>query len=144
MASLVITKQYNITLDSGEEYKLDASSSVNNVGEATKRDFKIPTASEVTILLVGASVAAGQLTDLKYFVVHNTDTTNWVRIRLEDTSGHTADFRLEPGQAMDIFNENISVSETGAAFSSFSDIDTISAQADSSDVVISTFAGEAC
>lgn len=144
MAQLSIIKNYTITLDSGEEYKMDANSTVDNVGEVLKRDVKVPTASEVTLLLVGAAVAAGQLTDVKFFVVQNNNTTNFVRIRIEDTSGDTYDIRLEPKQSMDLFNTKLSVSESGASFSAFADFDTISAQADTADVNVTIFAGEPC
>lgn len=143
MAQLVVEKRYSITLDSGEAYNMDANSTVENVGEAVKRDVKVPT-SEVTILLIGAAPAAGQLTGIKFFVVQNNDTTNFAIIRLEDTGGHTVDLKLEPGQSMDLFNDKVSVDETGGAFSAFSDIDTISATADTADVVLTTFAGQSC
>ena len=144
MADLIITKQYEITLDSGKVVKLDAGTSVSNVGEVMDREVLVPTASEITLVLVGAARAAGQLTDIKFFVVKNLDTVNTVRIRVEDTSGHTYDELLEPGASKDIFNTNLSVSETGAAFSSYSTVDTISAQANVADVSVSIVAGEAC
>lgn len=143
MSQLVIEKRYSITLDSGEAYEMEANTTVDNVGESLKRDVKVST-SESTILLIGAATAAGQLTGVKFFVVQNNDTTNFAIIRYEDTSGHTVDLKLEPGSAIDLFNDKVSVSETGGAFSVFSDIDTISATADTADVVLTIFAGEAC
>ena len=64
MSQLTVEKRYSITLDSGEAYSVDANSKVDNVGEVTKRDVKVPT-SESTIILIGAAVAAGQLTGIK-------------------------------------------------------------------------------
>jgi hypothetical protein len=143
MSQLVITKNYSITLDSGESYEMEANTVVDNVGESLKRDVKVST-TEATILLIGAATAAGQLTGVKFFVVQNNDSTNFAIIRYEDTGGHTVDLKLEPGASMDLFNDKVSVDETGGAFSAFSDIDTISATADTSDVVLTLFAGEAC
>ena len=143
MATLQITKQYSVTLDSGKEISLDASTTVENVGEVMSREVKVPT-SEVTTVLIGSPVAAGQLSDIKFCVIPNLDTDNFVRIRLEDTGGNTSDFKILPGKSLDIYNSDLSVSETGAAFVSFSTIDTISAQADTADVIISIMAGESC
>ncbi len=144
MATLSITKQYYVTLDSGKEFKLDSSSLVTNLGEVMEREVKVPTASEVTLILIGAAIAAGQLTDIKFFVIVNEDDTNTCRVRLEDTGGHTIDVLLQPGQSWDVYNTKINASETGAAFASFSDIDTISAQFDTADGIVSIMAGESC
>lgn len=144
MSDLTKTEQYAVTLDTGVSYSLDAGSTTSNVGEVIQRDVKVPTASEVTLLLVGAAVAAGQLTDIKAFIIKNRDATNFVRVRYEDTGGHTVDHKLLPGDSLPIYNTQISVSETGAAFSAFSTIDTISAQADTGDVVVSILAAEPC
>ena len=144
MALLTIQKNYSITLDSGREAKLDASTSVDNVGEIISREAKVPFGSEVTLVLIGAAIAAGQMTDVKFCIIQNLDTTNFVRLRLEDTGGHTMDVKLLPKQCFDVYNTKISVSETGAAFSAFSDIDTVSAQADTGDVNVAIFTGESC
>ncbi len=143
MATLQITKQFSITTDTGKEVALDASTTVENVGEVISRDVKVPT-SESTLLLVGAAVAAGQLTDIKFFTIHNTDQNNFIRLRLEDTGGATSDHKILAGSSMDFYNADLSVSETGAAFASFSTLDTISAEADTADVIVSILAGESC
>lgn len=143
MATFQLTKQYSVTLDSGKEISLDASSTVENIGEVIDRDVKIPV-TEVTVLLIGAAIAAGQMTDIKLFVIHNTDQTNFITISLKDTGGHTTYLKLPAGQSFDIFNTKIDVSETGAAFGSFSDIDTISLQADTDPVIVTLISAESC
>jgi len=142
-ATLSITKQFSITVGD-DEYKMDAGSTVTAIGNAVKRQVTVPTASEVELLKIGASVAAGTLTDAKFCIIYNVDDTNTCRVRVEDTSGHTADFKLESGQAFDLYNTKINVSETGAAFASYSDWDTISAQFDVADGELIIFAGESC
>lgn len=144
MATLSVTKKYEITLDSGKVVKLDAGTSVSNVGEVMDREVLVPTASEITLVLVGAARAAGQLTDVKFFVIQNLDTVNTVRLRIEDTGAHTYDVLIEPGGSYDLYNTSLNVSETGVAFSSFSTVDTISAQANVADVLVSVVAGESC
>jgi len=144
MATLTVDKQYGITLGSGRQFSLNASGAVNNVDEVISREAKVPSASQVTLVLIGALVAAGQMKDIKFCIIQNLDETNFIRLRLEDTGGHTVDIKLLPGDAFDVYNTKISVSETGAAFSGFSDIDTVSAQADTGDVNVAIFSGEPC
>ena len=143
MAVLSVTKQYSVTLDNGTEFSVDYSGTVSNVGEVINREMAIPT-SEVTLINIAAAVAAGTLTDLKFCFIKNFDATNFVRIRLEDTGGHTADLKLAPGESFDLFNTKINVSATGGAFASFSDIDTISAEADTASCIVGIFAGQPC
>lgn len=144
MANLSIEEKYTITLDNGRSYELDASTVITNVGEVIQRDTKVEFAAESTLITVGALRAAGQLTDIKFFVIKNNDETNFLRLRLEDTSGFTVDHVVLPRCSLKICDKRISVSETGAAWVSFSDIDTVSAQADTADVNVSIIAGEPC
>lgn len=144
MATLNISKKYTITLDNGKDYKLDADTSVVNVGEVYDRTVKVPTATEVELVKVAAVVAAGTLTDFSFMVIKNEDETNTCRLRISDNSGHTFDIKLESGQAFDLYNVKFNVSETEAAFSSFSDIDTVHAQFDIADGSVSILAGQPC
>jgi hypothetical protein len=144
MSTLQKNISFGITLDTGVAYTLDAGSTTQNIGEVIQRDTKVPFASEVTLLLIGAAIAAGQLTDIKAFIIKNVDDVNFVRIRFEDTGGHTVDHKLLPGDTYTVYNTQVSVSETGAAFASWSTIDTISAQADTGDVSVSILAAEPC
>lgn len=143
MASLQITKQFSITLDSGKIISLDASTFVDNVGEITSREMQVPV-TEVTVILIGAAVAAGQLKDIKFMVIQNLDSTNYMTVSLKDTAGATVYHIVLPGKSLDIYDKRIDVSETGAVFASFSEIDTISVKADTAPVSISVLAGESC
>lgn len=144
MATLQVTKQFNVTLDSGKAVSLDAGTTVENVGEVFSREaMKIPT-SEVTVLLIGAAVAAGQLKDIKLLVIQNLDTVNYVTVSLKTTGGSTVYHVILPGKSLDIYDKRVDASESGAAFDAFTDIDTISAQANTADVSISILAAESC
>lgn len=143
MATLQIENKYSITLDDGTEYALDLGTTVTNVGEVISRNMLIPT-SEVTLINIAGTVAAGTLTDIKFCVIKNLDDTNFVRIRLEDTGALTSDHKILPGKFLVIFDTKLSVSETGASFAAFGDIDTISAEADTADCQIAIMAGEPC
>ncbi len=144
-STLSVEKKYTITLDNNRgSYELDAGTTVTNVGEVIRRDTKVEFAAESTLVLVGALRAAGQLTDIKFFVIKNNDDTNFITLSLKDTGGDTVYHKVLPGDSFDIYNTKLNVSETGVAFASFADIDTISAQADTGDVDVSIFAGEPC
>jgi len=143
MANLSITKEYTVTLASGEVFSTQAASSVA-VDNFVKREVTVPTASEVEILKVGAAVAAGTLTDIGAMVIINGSGTNFCRLRIEDSAAHTFDIKLEPLQAFDLYNTKLSVDETAGAFSAFTDFDTISAQFDNADGNLIILAGENC
>ena len=105
------------------------SVTVSSNTEAYTDVINIGTASEVTILDSGAIDDAGALDFDGVFII-NKDDTNFVRIRLADTGGHTVDFQLDAGRFMFFWNRSINVSTTEAAFGAFTNIDTIVAQAD--------------
>ena len=143
MATISIENKFSVTLESGTSYAVDLGGTVTNVGEVINREMLVPT-SEVTLINIGATVAAGTLTDIKFCVIKNLDDTNFIRVRLEDTGAMTSDHKIAAGDSLTIFNTKLSVSETGAGFSAFGDIDTISAQADTSGCLVAVFAGESC
>lgn len=143
MATLSIENKYSVTLDSGTRYAIDLGNSVTNVGEVINREMAVPT-SEVTLINVGATVAAGTLTDIKFCVIKNLDDTNFIRVRLEDTGAMTSDHKIAAGDHLVVFNTKLSVHATGGAFSAFGDIDTISAEADTAECLVAVFAGESC
>ena len=143
MATLSIDNKYSVTLDSGTSYSVDLGDTITNIGEVINREMAIPT-SEVTVINIGATVAAGTLTDIKFCVIKNLDDTNFIRVRLEDTGALTSDHKLAAGDHLVIFNTKLSVHATGGAFAAFGDIDTISCQADTAECLISVLAGESC
>ena len=124
----------------GNTYSLTQTSTVASVTEAITRRVTIPSASEVDITAIAATVGLGALSSLAFFAIRNTDSTNFVRMRRADTGAETMDEKIEPGRTSIINNTKISVSETEAAFATFTDVDTISFQADTADVVIEIIA----
>ena len=124
----------------GNTYSLTQASTITGVTEAINRRVTIPSATEVDITAIAAAVGLGALSSLAYFAIRNTDTTNFVRMRSADTGAETVDTKIEAGRTQIINNTKVSVSETEAAFAAFTDIDTISFQADTADVVIEVIA----
>ena len=143
MAILNIENKLAVTLDSGTSYAVDLGGTVTNVGEVINIEMAVPI-TEVELIKIGATVGAGTLTDIKFCVIKNLDDTNFIRVRLEDTGAMTSDHKIAAGDSLTIFNTKLSVAATGGAFSAFGDIDTISAQADTSPCLVAVFAGESC
>jgi len=128
MADLTNTNSTTVTIN-GTAYSIAVSETISLTDDnAVQQVVTVPT-SETQIAGVGA-VGAGSLADVKFGIIVNRDGTNFIRLRLADTSGHTADVKLLAGEYFVIHNRSLNVSTTEGAFSSFSSIDTISAQAD--------------
>lgn len=128
MADLTNTNSSTVTIN-GTAYSIAVSETISLTDDnAVQQVVTVPT-SETQIAGVGA-VGAGSLADVKFGIIVNRDGTNFIRLRLADTSGHTADVKLLAGEYFVIHNRSLNVSTTEGAFSSFSSIDTISAQAD--------------
>lgn len=137
MANLTNTISTSVTIGT-TTYDLSVSETIaltdDNVVHQT---LSVPT-SEVDLATIGA-IGPGGLTDVSFILVVNRDGTNFIRLRLEDTGGHTADLKVPAGRAVLINSKDLNVSATGAAFASFSSIDTIAAQADTATCDIEIF-----
>lgn len=128
MADLITTNNADVTIG-GTTYSLSVSETITLTDDnAVKQVVTVPT-SETQIAGIGA-VGNGSLADVKFGVIVNRDGTNFVRLRLADTGGHTMDVKLLAGEYFVLHNRSLNVSTTEGAFASFSNIDTISAQAD--------------
>ena len=139
-ATLTVTVQESITLNNLERGSKNVLT-VANINEVDNRVMSIPSASEVTVVSLGTAVAGGQYirSDVKYVRITNLDATNFVRVRVADTGGVTADFKIEAGKSFMLGNGNLSAHATEGAFSSFADIDSIKARADSLPVDVEIF-----
>lgn len=129
-ATLQVNISTQITLN-GQTINSENILTIENVNEYDKRIMTIPTTSEVTVVSFGSNVAAGTFIrgDMKYFQVTNLDAVNYARIRAKAVNLYCFDVRVNPGASFMLSNAKESVSEVGASFVSFRDIDTISSQA---------------
>lgn len=128
MADLTNTITTSVTVGN-TTYNLSVNETITLTDDnVVKQVITVPT-SETDLATIGAVGPAG-LSDLAFLLVVNRDGTNFIRLRLKDTGGHTADFKVPAGQSLMIKTKDINVSTTGGAFASFSSIDTIAAQAD--------------
>jgi hypothetical protein len=138
--TLVVELTTTLSLNN-ETFNTSNKLTITNIDQADKRILSIPSASEVEIVNFSTGVGAGTFVgaNVKYLQIVNKDSANFVRIRVAKTAGETFDIKLEAGKAFVLGNNKESVSETEAAFVSFVDIDSISAQADTADVDIEYF-----
>lgn len=128
---LTATTTATVTIG-GTDYALTSNESITLTDdEAVKQVVKVPT-SETTIANSG-SVGPASLEGLSYLLVVNRDGTNFIRLRLSDTGGHTVDVKIGAGQCFVFKNRDLNVSATEGAFASFSQIDNIKAQADTAE-----------
>ena len=134
----VIVKE-EITLN-GKKHEHRQEQSIANVNMISQRIVRVPTSLK-TILSFGTSIGAGTYTnsDVKYIRVTNLDDTNYITLGLMDTSGDTAYFKIDKGETMALNNTNIETKTDGAVFTTFSDIDTINAQANTAAVDLEIF-----
>lgn len=134
-ANLTVTISETINLN-GVDINSTNQLVIADINEFDKRIVSVPTASEVTLVLFGAAVAAGQYIsgNVKYIRLTNKDNTNFVRLRVKKAGADTFDVKIEAGKSFIIGNVSESVSATAAAFSAFVSADSINAQADTGSV----------
>lgn len=134
-ANLTVTISETINLN-GVDINSTNQLVIADINEFDKRIVSVPIASEVTLILFGASVAAGQYItgNVKYIRITNKDNTNFCRVRMTKSGADAFDIKLEAGKSFMIGNTKESVSATSAAFSAFVDATSINAQADTATV----------
>jgi len=139
MATTITPGTLTLSIDAtlslaGEDLDISYTLALAGVTNGDKRIITIPT-SEVDVLqVVSAVVGKGTLEDYNFVIFINRDDTNFVRLRVREGGGDTADFRLDAGRAMIFYNSKMEVNTTAAAFGAFVDFDTFAMQANSADV----------
>lgn len=145
MAAATATLTAKITLNiilGGETYNIEATKKITAITNVIKQRVSVVTGSEINLITVAATAAGATLTDLDFIFIQNLDTVNKCRVRYKDTGDNTVDFDLLAEDFHIFFNNTINVSETAGAFSSFTDYDSVLAQADTAEVELLVFAGE--
>ena len=134
-STLTVTIAATLDFGGSKTYNLAKTVTISNITEADKRIIPVPIASEVEIIgIQSAAIDRGAFTDFDCLILINQDDTNFVRLRISENGGDTADFRLDAGEVMFFWNAKIEVNTTEAAFGAFVTPDMISAQADTAEV----------
>lgn len=135
MASATNTITVGLTIDS-VVYDMSNTFTTSSATDAYIRRVNVDT-TEIQILQVGATVAAGKIESIRGLVIHNLSTKNTVRIRFTETgSNQTAIFRIPPKGFHNFGNAQYSVNNTGGAFVAFVNVASIYASAEYDDATI--------
>lgn len=137
-ADAIVTLTVTLSLG-GKAFDISFTKTISSCTRADRNIVPVRVASEQEIveLFSGAgAIGKGSFASFDGFFIMNRDNTNFVRIRYSENGGDTVDFKLGPGDFMILWNEEIEVNTTEAAFGNFVDLDTVSMQADTAEVDI--------
>ena len=132
-ADAVVTLGVTLTLG-GKTFDITASKTLSSATLADRRIVNVPTSEVDLITLTAAVVGKGQFSAFDGFFIVNRDDTNFVRLRIRQAAGDTADVRLDAGDFMCFWNSKLEVNTTAAAFGAFVDWDTVAVQANTAAV----------
>ncbi len=141
MASTVVPSTATITISEGLTLGgIDRGGvhtrTITSVAEADRRVMTISTSGNAVIDLNSAN-GSGKFvrSAVKYIRITNLDDTNWLQIQFRKTAAEVCDLRVEPGATF-MISSGVMFAAASGSFTSFVDIDNISAQADTADVDI--------
>ena len=136
MSSTVSKSTLTVIIDESvklkdNEFKSRQSVKINNINEISQRLVSVPT-SQITLLQLSSSVGSGtyKTSDLKYLRMTNLDNENYIRLYFTSgSSGNGFDVKLGALQSYIVTNASISGSAAGGTFDSFTNFDTLKADA---------------
>lgn len=142
MASTIVATTLTVTISETISLNSQDINSINtlaigSINEIDKRIITVPFASEINVLLFDTTASAGvyKRADVKYIRITNKDSLNFIRITLIDSSGALrASVKIEAGRSFIICSPVMSATSTGSAFATFSNLQIVSAQADTAPV----------
>jgi hypothetical protein len=141
-ATLTVTHTEALTLN-GVDRGVTNTFTVGSINEVDHRIMTCLHSGLQTVAVFGTAVAAGTYikTNVKYIRLTNKDDTNFITIGLIDTGAKSTYLKLEAGQTFTFYNPSLDCDDnnSGAAFSSFTDLDTINAQADTASCDLEVF-----
>lgn len=128
----------------GVEHVYNNVYSVAGINTTAQRIIRVPTSAQTSLVTFdnsGSTGAAGTYVagDIKYIRVTNLDDTNYVTLRLVDTSADTAYFKLAAGQTMVFYDNKLEVKADGGAWAAWANLDNIAAQANTASVDVEYF-----
>jgi len=109
---------------------------IENIAEADRRVMTISTSGNAVIDLNSAN-GSGEFvrSAVKYIRITNLDDTNWLQVQFRKAAAEVCDLRVEPGATF-MLSSGVMFAAASGSFTSFVDIDNISAMADTADVDI--------
>lgn len=138
MANLIVKTSIELTLN-GKVYDYDQTHTVASVTSVFDRVINVDSATVSNLATIAAENGGSAFKDINFIDIENLDTVNSCTIGYKDTSGDTVYFPLDAGRSKKLYNTKLNVSESGAAFSAFTDWDTVTAQFDTDDGNLKVF-----
>lgn len=113
---------------SNEVYSLQLSTT-KSAEYKDKRNVSVTT-TLATILNFGAAMGAGQLIDTDGMLFINRDSTNFIKLGFIVSASKAFYVKLLPNRPFFLWAKSIDTNVTGGAFAAFTDITSITVQAD--------------
>ena len=139
-ATLTVTHTEALTLN-GVDRGVTNTLTIASVNEVDHRIATVDTSAPRTLITLGDNVGSGTFvkTSVKYIRLTNKDDTNFVTLGLLNGSSEAVFFKLEAGQTMCLYNDDIDINDSAVTVSSLTTYTIINAQADSANVDLEVF-----
>ena len=136
-ADATITIQESISLG-GVDRGGTHTRTISNVAEADRRVMTVSSSDEMDLIELNTENGQGKFvrTSLRYIRITNLDNTNHLRVRFKKSGAETVDVKVSAGATFLLSTGDFEAKVAAGAFSTYEEIDVISAQADTADVDI--------
>lgn len=114
------------------------SRTISNVAEADRRVMTVDSANEIDLIELNSDNGQGKFVraSIRYIRITNLDNTNHLRVRFKKSGAETVDVKVSAGATFLLSTGDFEAKVAAGAFSTYEEIDVISAQADTADVDI--------
>ena len=142
-ATMTVTVTEAISLN-GKDQGATNSFTIASINEVFKQ-IVTATTTATTFLKFGTAASAGTLirSDVSYMRITNLDDTNFVTVGLQDDSSDTAYVKLEKNQSLIVGGTDegpqVEIHTSGGAFSGWSDVDSLTLDADTASCDVEIF-----
>ena len=138
--TLTVTHTEALTLNGGDRGGTNTLT-IASVNEVDHRIATVDTSAPRTLVTLGSTVGSGTFiaSSVKYIRITNKDDTNFVTLGLLNGSSEAVFFKLEAGQTMCFYADEIDINDSAVTVSSFASYTIINAQADSANVDLEVF-----
>lgn len=129
-ATITITAGFSGTETiTNEAFSLQLSTTLAGMEQKYKRTI-LATTTVQTVLLFGAAAAAGQLVDTNGVLFINRDSTNFITLGFIVSGAKAFYVKLPPERCFFLWTKDLDTNTSGGAFSAFSNITSVTADAD--------------
>ena len=111
---------------------------ISSVAEMDRRVMTVSSSDEMDLIELNTENGQGKFarTSLRYIRITNLDNTNHLRVRFKKSGAETVDVKVSAGATFMLSTGDFEAKVAAGAFSTYEEIDVISAQADTADIDI--------